>query len=85
MVTLWPLMPLQIRAGSTRHPFRTIAFDGPPPALGAFCDPHAAIAVDKMKSKAGKRHCIRTSPSMKTDAFSIASKIAIRYFDHNKL
>jgi hypothetical protein len=55
MVTFWPLTLLQIRAGSTRHPFRTTE---PSPPLDAFCDPHAAITVEMKRIKTGKRRCI---------------------------
>jgi len=60
--TVWPRMLLQIRAGSTRHPFITTASEEPPPALDAVCDAHAAKAVAAKRSKTSKLRIIVDVP-----------------------
>src|ERR1039457_4595228 len=54
MSTFWPRMLLQIRAGSTLHPFITTTSVEPPRLLDAPCGAHAAIAVDTKRSNTSK-------------------------------
>jgi len=53
--TLWPRRLLQIRVGSTLHPFRTTAPDGLALPL---CEPHPPITAEMKRIKNTKRSCI---------------------------
>ncbi len=76
-------MLLQIRAGSTLHPFRTTTSGEPPATLDALCDAQAANADERKITKTSELRGICDPPKKWT--FAVSRNIAIRYFDNNKV
>jgi hypothetical protein len=76
-------MLLQIRAGSTLHPFKTTTSGGPPAPLDALCDAHAAKADERKITRTSELRAICDPPKKWT--FAVSGNIAIRYFDNNKV
>jgi len=62
MSTGWLRTLLQIRAGSTLHPFRTTTSGGPPAPLDALCDAHAVKANERKTIKTSELRGIFQSP-----------------------
>jgi hypothetical protein len=77
---------LQIRAGSTLHPFSTFtSVEPPPPPLGAVCEEQAAATVDTTSSKTSDLRCIETPPCPKKMDLRFLRNLAARYLADNKL